>query len=88
MEGAQPEPGLEEENGQPEEQASQKRSGEGWVVLGHHLLYIMHLCLLTLSHTLFLLSSGVSFVPPGGATNGVVKCDDKTSPRARKAKAS
>lgn len=53
MEGAQPEPGLEEENGQPEEQASQKRSGEGWVFLGHHLLYIMHLCVLTLSHKLF-----------------------------------
>lgn len=53
MEGAQPEPGLEEENGQPEEQASQKRSGEGWVFPAHHLLYIMHPCLLTLSHTLF-----------------------------------
>lgn len=28
------------------------------------------------------------FVPSGGATNGVVKSDDKTSPRARKAKSS
>lgn len=28
------------------------------------------------------------FVSPGGATNGVVKSDDKTSPRARKAKTS
>lgn len=35
--GAQPEPGLEKENSQPEEQASQTRSGEGWVFLCHCL---------------------------------------------------
>lgn len=59
MEGAQPEPGLKEENSQPKEQASQKRSDKGWVperlgiwsiVILYHRVFLLCLTRFSGSH--------------------------------------